>query len=187
MRYTKVCHREKLGIYYRPMSTPTTMPKPLKKWKALWGALDFINLKLERIMLSNAEVAQGLIDLTTHVAKIGVETGVTLQLTKDLEAQLAANAANNAVSPELEAAFLALKVQVQRVDDMIPDAANQPPAAPEGTPVAPVVIPVDTAPVETAPGSSESAPAGGDAPTGDGAPAGDAATDTPPAGDNAAT
>jgi hypothetical protein len=77
------------------------------------------------IMATQAELAKGLTDLTAQVAKIGAESTVTLQKVTDLEAALAAG---GPTTPEVDAAFAALKAQVQKVDDMIPDAPPPPPA-----------------------------------------------------------
>lgn len=75
-------------------------------------------------MSSQTDIAQGLTALTAQVAKIGEESKVTIQKLADLETQI-----NNApVTPELQAAFDALKAQVTVVDDLIPDAA--PPTEP---------------------------------------------------------
>lgn len=74
-------------------------------------------------MATQTELAQGLKDLTTQVAKIGTETEALKQKVADLEAALA-NQPN--VTEEVQNAFDALKAQVQTVDDLVPDAA--PPA-----------------------------------------------------------
>lgn len=73
----------------------------------------------KRQMATNEELVTGLNELSAQVAKIGTETTLTLAKVAELEAALA-NAGN--VSPEVEAAFLALKDQVTVVDDLIPDA-----------------------------------------------------------------
>lgn len=78
-----------------------------------------INTKLEKIMSTQAEIAQALTDLGVQVAKVGEESKATLQKVADLEAELAKNPD---VSPALQAAFDGLKTQVQKVDDLIPDA-----------------------------------------------------------------
>lgn len=69
-------------------------------------------------MANQADLAAGMQSLTEQVTKIGVETAATLQKVADLEAALA-NADN--VSPEVQAAFDALKAQVQKTDDLVPD------------------------------------------------------------------
>ncbi len=74
----------------------------------------------EHIMTTSAELAQGLSDLTAQVAKIGAESTATLQKVSDLEAAIAGA---GGVDPSVQAAFDALKAQVQKVDDMVPDAA----------------------------------------------------------------
>lgn len=70
-------------------------------------------------MATQNELAQQLTDLASQISKIGTETSATLQKVADLEAALS-NQDN--VSPELQAAFDALKQQVQKVDDLVPDA-----------------------------------------------------------------
>lgn len=70
-------------------------------------------------MATNEELVTGLNDLTTQITKISAETHATLQKVADLEIALA-NSGN--VSPEVDAAFQALKTSVQSVDDLIPDA-----------------------------------------------------------------
>lgn len=74
---------------------------------------------LERIMTTQTELAQQLAGITTQLDKIATESSATLQKVADLEAALA-NSGN--VTPELQAAFDALKAQVQIVDDLVPDA-----------------------------------------------------------------
>lgn len=77
------------------------------------------NQKLEKIMATQAELAAQLRDLGTELGKIGGETTTLLQKISDLEAQIA-NLDN--VTPELQAAFDAVKQQAQTVDDLVPDA-----------------------------------------------------------------
>lgn len=85
--------------------------------------LNLHTIKLNQMALSNAELAQGLTDVSAHVTKIGAETSATLQKVADLEAALANQ---GGISPEVEAAFNALKTQVQVVDDLIQDAPTPP-------------------------------------------------------------
>lgn len=73
--------------------------------------------KLKSIMATQAELAQQLKDLGTELGKIGSETTTLLQKITDLEGQIG----NTDVSPELQAAFDAVKQQAQVVDDMVPD------------------------------------------------------------------
>lgn len=75
--------------------------------------------KLEKIMATQAELAQTLADVSAQVAKIGTETSATLQKVADLEAALASA---GEVSAEVQAAVDALKAQVQVVDDLVADA-----------------------------------------------------------------
>lgn len=86
-------------------------------------AIHFFKHKLNTIMDTQKDIAQGINTLTTQVGKIGAESTKTLQKVTDLEAALA-NQDN--VSPELQSAFDALKAQVQTVDDLIPDVATSP-------------------------------------------------------------
>lgn len=73
---------------------------------------------VQTIMVTQAELAQSLNDLTAQVAKIGVETSATLQKVKDLEAAIAAG---GGTTPEVDAALAALKTQAQATDDLVPD------------------------------------------------------------------
>ena len=68
-------------------------------------------------MSTQAELAAEILIVKEQVSKIGVETSVTLQKVADLEAALANQ---GSVTPELQSAFDALKVQVTVVDDLIP-------------------------------------------------------------------
>lgn len=70
--------------------------------------------------MTQAELTQGLTDLKEQVSKIGVESSKTLEKVAELQAVI--DGMGN-VSPELQAAFDALKAQVQVTDDLIPDAA----------------------------------------------------------------
>ena len=81
--------------------------------------LRIIILRLqERIMATQAELAQQLTALGVQLGKIGSESSATLAKVSALEEALA-NAGN--VTPELQAAFDAVKAQVQLVDDLVPD------------------------------------------------------------------
>ena len=92
---------------------------------ALHAKMNFVidlNLLLRtKIMTTAAELAQGLTEGTEQVRKIGTETTATLGKVAELETALA-NAGS--VSPEVEAAFQALKAQVQVVDALIPDTST---------------------------------------------------------------
>lgn len=74
-------------------------------------------------MAGQTELVTSLQTLTTQVAKIGTETAALQKTVADLETALG-NQDN--VSPELQSAFDALKVQVQTVDDLVPDAPTPP-------------------------------------------------------------
>jgi septal ring factor EnvC (AmiA/AmiB activator) len=78
-------------------------------------------------MAKQSELAASLKALTDQTAKIFTEVQGVKQKVTDLEAQLG-NTEN--VSDELQAAFDALKAQVQIVDDLIPDAPATLPAEP---------------------------------------------------------
>lgn len=77
-----------------------------------------IDAKLGALMATSAEIAQGLTDLTAEVTKIGTETTTLIAKVADLEAAINAGT----VTPEVQAAFDALKAQVKVVDDLVPDA-----------------------------------------------------------------
>lgn len=80
-------------------------------------------LNQDKIMATQAELAQSLTDLTVQVNKIGEESKATLQKVTDLETALAnAATAGQTVAPEVQAAFDALKASVQAVDDLVPNA-----------------------------------------------------------------
>lgn len=79
----------------------------------------FIYLNTKTIMATQAELAAALAEVTATVAKIGTETTATLAKVAELETALA-NAGT--VSPEVQAAFDALKEQVGIVDGLVPDA-----------------------------------------------------------------
>lgn len=77
-----------------------------------------INLKLEKIMATQQELAQQLNDIGTQLGKVDTEVQNLLAKIADLEAQLQ----NAQVTPELQAAFDAVKIAAQKVDDEVPDA-----------------------------------------------------------------
>lgn len=88
----------------------------------LGEALDIlrqINQRSIAIMSTQAELASSLTAISEQVAKIGVESGKTLEKVTALEDALR-NAGNT--TPEVDAALAALKAQVQIVDDLVPDA-----------------------------------------------------------------
>lgn len=72
----------------------------------------------QSIMLTQQELANQLTVVAGQVTKIKGETTATLQKVADLEAALQ-NQPN--VTPEVEAAFNAVKEQVQLTDDLIAD------------------------------------------------------------------
>ncbi len=84
------------------------------------GVLALFNELKELIMSTQQEITEGLAAATTQLQKIAVESAATVQKVADLEVVIANM--GNTVSPELQAAFDALKAQVQVVDDIVPDA-----------------------------------------------------------------
>ncbi len=80
------------------------------------GENSSINLKLDKIMATQAELAQELRDLKDQNDKARAEV---LQKIADLE-QAVTNAGNT--TPEVDTAFQALKESVQTDDDIVPDA-----------------------------------------------------------------
>lgn len=81
-------------------------------------------LRLEKnVMSTQAQLAADLNTVTQQIAKIGNETGKTLQQVTDLQALLAAG---GNTTPEVDAALAALKAQAQLTDDMVPDAPPAP-------------------------------------------------------------
>lgn len=82
-------------------------------------ALNHLSRKVDRIMATQAQIAAELTTLKDQLVKVGNETTTLIQKVADLEAAIA----NGPVTPELQAAFDAVKAQVQAVDDLVPDAA----------------------------------------------------------------
>lgn len=80
--------------------------------------LEKINVKLTKIMAKQSEMATEMVALTAQVKKIGEESTKTLAVVDELQKVI--DGLDN-VTPELQAAFDALKVQVTAVDDLIPD------------------------------------------------------------------
>ena len=81
-----------------------------------------LTANMEVMMTTQAELAAQLATVSEAVAKIGSETANTLQQVIDLQAQVDELLNNQgAVTPELKAAVDALYVQVQAVDDLVPD------------------------------------------------------------------
>lgn len=80
--------------------------------------VDALKRKVGILMATQAELAQQLTDLGTQVQKIGTETQGLIAKIAVLEAAILANP----VTAELQAAFDAVKLQVQAVDDAVPDA-----------------------------------------------------------------
>jgi hypothetical protein len=87
----------------------------------LMGDITEIILNQKQIMKTQAELAADLQAVTAQVAKVGEEVVKTLDKVADLEAVLQEQ---GQVTPELQAAFDALKAQVVVVDDLIPDASE---------------------------------------------------------------
>lgn len=78
------------------------------------------------IMSNQSDITAQLNSLTAQVSKIGTETSATLQKVVDLQAIIDSG---SDVSPEVQAAIDALKVQVQKTDDLVPDAPAASPSA----------------------------------------------------------
>ncbi len=81
--------------------------------------LDRIEQTLNKIMATQAELAAQLNDLGAELGKIGAETQSLLDKIEELGKIIAAG---GDVTPELQAAFDAVKAQAQAVDDKVPDA-----------------------------------------------------------------
>lgn len=73
-------------------------------------------------MTTATELASGLNNVTTQIAKIGTEVTSLKSKVSDLETAIT----NGNVPPEVEQAFRALQEQVQVVDDLVPDATTIP-------------------------------------------------------------
>lgn len=78
-----------------------------------------LNKKVHWIMATMEQLTADLEAVTEQVAKIGTETAITLQKVIELEDALAAA---GGTTPEVDAAMIALKAQVQIVDELVPDA-----------------------------------------------------------------
>ena len=76
----------------------------------------------KQVMTTHQELTEGLTAIATQISKIGDESSATLTKVTELEEALAN--AGSAVPAEVSAAFEALKTQVQRVDDLVPDAVQ---------------------------------------------------------------
>lgn len=79
---------------------------------------------LEKIMASQAELAQALTDLGTQLDKTQGEIVAEVSKLED------AINAGGATSPEVDAALASLKAKVQSLDDLNPDAVVADPNAP---------------------------------------------------------
>lgn len=85
------------------------------------GVVQF--LKLEKLMTTQAQIAEALNAAVTLTTKIGTE--VQGLKTRIAELTAALEAAGNA-TPEVQAALAALQTQLQAVDDLVPDAEPEP-------------------------------------------------------------
>ena len=82
-----------------------------------------INARLRRLEVTNAELTTKLNDLTTEVGKIGTETAASLKMITDLQAQIAGL---DNVPQSVVDAVNALAAQIQKTDDLVPDAPPAP-------------------------------------------------------------
>lgn len=79
------------------------------------------------IVMTQAEAAQTIKELTAQVSKIGAETSTSLQKITELEALVATGGgAGGTVTQEMVDAIAGLKTQVQATDDLVPDAPPTP-------------------------------------------------------------
>lgn len=74
-------------------------------------------------MTTQAELAVEITALTEQVSKIGEETRTLIAKIADLTVALEMA---GRVSPEVDAAVVALKAQVKVVDDLVPDPEAEP-------------------------------------------------------------
>lgn len=91
--------------------------------KSLEAKLDKILKLLEKIMATNAELAQSLNDLKAQADKARQEI-------VDKVAALEAAIQAGGTTPEVDAALAALKGSVQSLDDLNPDVPPAPPPGP---------------------------------------------------------
>lgn len=75
-------------------------------------------------MATQAELTEQVRTLTAKVQKVGTETRTLLTRIEEL---LAVIANGGQVTPELQAAVDDLQIQVNVVDELVPDAPTEPP------------------------------------------------------------
>jgi len=102
----------------------------------------YYNLR-EKLMSFQAEVTQEIMTVINHIAKVEFETRGLIEKIAALEEIIGQEP--ELISPELAAAIVALKAQVQVVDDLVPDPVVDP-VFDDTEPT-----PVDPAPVEEPP------------------------------------
>lgn len=80
-----------------------------------------------KIMLSQAELTAGLLQIKTQVAKVAQEQSTRFDtLTAKIAELQAIIAAGGTIGPEVEAALQEVKTALQALDDTIPDAPTPP-------------------------------------------------------------
>ena len=97
--------------------------KRRQSYASLFYQVYLLERTVIKIMATQAELASQVTALTNQVAKVGTEIATLQQRIADLEVIIS----TAPVSTELQAAFDALKAQVQVVDDANPDAPPPPP------------------------------------------------------------
>lgn len=106
--------------------------RPLTR-KEFWEGLELVFRNLKQIMANQAQLAADLRSVKTQLDKIATESQALLDKISELEAELE----NQDVTPELQAAFDAVKSQAQTIDDLVPDSSElpanvaNPPAGPD--------------------------------------------------------
>lgn len=89
--------------------------------------LDFINQKLNTILMNDQEAIAKLTEVSNKLTKVGGETTTLLANVKDLKKALAdAQAGDGTVTAALEEAINKVASQAQTVDELVPDITNNP-------------------------------------------------------------
>lgn len=94
----------------------------LSEKELMFLMFDFLISKIDRIVMTNEELAKGLSDLNTQLGKVNTEiTGKIADLEKAIKD------ADNVPQTVVDA-FNLLKPATQALDDIVPDAPVAPPA-----------------------------------------------------------
>lgn len=84
--------------------------------------LNHLIFKFDQMAKTQAELAAELNSLATQLQKVGTESTKTLQKVTEMQAVIDSQ---GGVTEELQAAFDAVKAQVQAVDDLVVDTTEE--------------------------------------------------------------